>query len=124
MKSEFMLAFNEICEARGLPKEVVIEALKTALVSAYRRNTNSSNNQEITVEIDERTGEPTIFAEKEVVEWVLDSRTEVLIKAAKSAGYTDVELGETAVHGAEPATRGVSASTGVSACSARRRRDG
>jgi N utilization substance protein A len=102
MKSEFMLAFNEICEARGLPKEVVIEALKTALVSAYRRNTNSSNNQEITVEIDERTGEPTIFAEKEVVEWVLDSRTEVLIKAAKSAGYTDVELGETVMMDSTP----------------------
>lgn len=102
MKSEFMLAFNEICEARGLPKEVVIEALKTALVSAYRRNTNSSNNQEITVEIDERTGEPTIFAEKEVVEWVLDSRTEVLIKAAKSAGYTDAELGETVMMDSTP----------------------
>ena len=47
MKSEFMLAFNEICEARGLPKDVVIEALKTALVSAYRRNTNVSNTQEV-----------------------------------------------------------------------------
>jgi N utilization substance protein A len=102
MKSEFLLAFNEICEARGLPKEVVIEALKTALVSAYRRNTNSSNNQDITVEIDERTGEPTIFAEKEVVEWVLDPRTEVLIKAAKSAGYTDAELGETVMMDSTP----------------------
>jgi N utilization substance protein A len=102
MKSEFMLAFNEICEARGLPKEVVIEALKTALVSAYRRNTNSSNNQEITVEIDERTGEPTIFAEKEVVEWVLDPRTEVLFKQAKSAGYADVELGETVMMDSTP----------------------
>ena len=95
MKSEFLVAFNEICEARGLSKEVVIDALKTALVSAYRRNTNISNNQDVVVEIDERTGAPTIFSEKEVVEWVLEPRTEVLINVAKSEGHTDAELGDT-----------------------------
>ena len=72
MKSEFILAFNEICESRGLPKEDVFEALKTALVSAYRRDANLSSNQGVTVEIDPRTGEPTIFTEKEVVDDVLD----------------------------------------------------
>jgi transcription termination/antitermination protein NusA len=95
MKSEFMLAFNEICESRGLSKDVVIDALKTALVSAYRRNVNVSNTQEVVVEIDQRTGEPTIYAEKEVVESVMDHRTEVLISVARTAGYTDTELGET-----------------------------
>ena len=94
MKSEFMVAFNEICEARGLSQEVVIEALKTALVSAYRRNTNISNSQDVTVDIDERTGEPTIFAEKEVVESVMEPRTEVLIRVAKSAGYDEAEIGD------------------------------
>ena len=56
MKSEFILAFNEICESRGLPKEDVFEALKTALVSAYRRDSNLSSNQMVTVEIDARVG--------------------------------------------------------------------
>ena len=102
MKSEFMLAFNEICEARGLPKDVVIEALKTALVSAYRRNTNVSNTQEVSVDIDERTGEPTIYAEKEVVEDIIDSRTEVIITVAKKAGYTEAELGETVMVDSTP----------------------
>ena len=83
MKSEFILAFNEICEARGLPKEDVFDALKTALVSAYRRDSNLSSNQQVTVEIDPRTGEPTIFTEKEVVEDVLDNRTEVELNAAR-----------------------------------------
>ncbi len=95
MKSEFMLAFNEICEQRGLPKEVVIEALKTALVSAYRRDMNVSNTQEVTVEIDQRTGEPTIYAEKEVVDSIIDSRTEVLIRDARNRGFPNAELGET-----------------------------
>ena len=83
MKNEFMLAFNEICEARGLAKETVIEALKTALVSAYRRNTNVSNTQAVRVEIDPRTGEPTIFAEKEAVDSIIDNRTEVLMDEAR-----------------------------------------
>jgi transcription termination/antitermination protein NusA len=53
MKSEFLLAFNEICESRGLPKEDVLEALKTALVSAYRRDANVSNTQDVRAEIDQ-----------------------------------------------------------------------
>ena len=94
MKSEFILAFNEICESRGLPKEDVFEALKTALVSAYRRDSNLSSNQAVTVEIDPRTGEPTIFTEKEVVDDVLDHRTEVAITAAHKEGHTDAQLGD------------------------------
>jgi N utilization substance protein A len=94
MKSEFILAFNEICEARGLPKEDVFEALKTALVSAYRRDSNLSSNQSVTVEIDPRTGAPTVFTEKEVVDDVLDHRTEVTLTAARNEGHTTAELGD------------------------------
>ncbi len=37
MKSEFALAFNEILEDKGLPpREVVLEAIRAAMVSAYR----------------------------------------------------------------------------------------
>jgi len=94
MKSEFILAFNEICESRGLPKEDVFEALKTALVSAYRRDANLSSNQQVTVEIDPRTGEPTIYTEKEVVDDVLDHRTEVTLTAARKEGHTEAQLGD------------------------------
>ena len=88
MKSEFLLAFNEICQERNLPQEAVIEALQNALISAYRRDHNVSNMQEVTVEIDPRTGEPTIYVEKEVVEDdVVDERTEVLLTAARAAGH-------------------------------------
>ncbi|GAB4162263.1 MAG: hypothetical protein Fur0021_36370 [Candidatus Promineifilaceae bacterium] len=94
MKSEFLVAFNEICQSRNLSQDVVIEALKTALVSAYRRNVNASNNQQVVVEIDRYTGEPTVYAEKEVVDSIIDDRTEVRIDDARSAGYKDVELGD------------------------------
>ena len=95
MRSEFIIAFNEICEERGLAKDVVFEALETALASAYRRNVNVSNLQEVRVEIDQRTGEPTIFAEKEVVESIFDHRTEVLLEEARRQGHEDAQLGET-----------------------------
>lgn len=94
MKSQFILAFNEICESRGLPKEDVFEALKTALVSAYRRDANVSNTQKVTVDIDPRTGDPTIYAEKEVVDSIIDNRTEVLLEEAHRQGLVDAELGD------------------------------
>ncbi|MAT97487.1 MAG: hypothetical protein CL608_10130 [Anaerolineaceae bacterium] len=94
MKSEFILAFNEICEQRGLPKDEVFEALKTALVSAYRRDTNISAQQKVTVDIDPRTGEPTIYTEKEVVDSIFDNRTEVLLEQAKLEGHTEAQYGD------------------------------
>ena len=83
MKSEFLLAFNQICSERNLPKEVVLEALANALVSAYRKNTNASSAQTITAEIDGETGAARIYAEKEVVESVTDGRTEVSLAHAR-----------------------------------------
>ncbi len=94
MKSEFILAFNEICEQRGLPKEEVFDALKTALVSAYRRDTNISAQQKVSVDIDPRTGEPTIYTEKEVVDSIFDNRTEVLLEQAKREGYPEAVYGD------------------------------
>lgn len=94
MKSEFLLAFNEICESRGLSKDVVLEAIETALVSAFRRNVGVSNAQNIVAKIDPMTGNATILAEKEVVESVQDHRTEVTIAAAKKAVDESVELGD------------------------------
>jgi len=83
MKSEFLLAFNQICSERNLPKEVVLEALQSALVSAYRRNINASSAQNILAKIDGNTGQAKIFCEKEVVEAAQDERTEVSLDKAR-----------------------------------------
>jgi transcription termination/antitermination protein NusA len=93
MKSDFVLAFNEILEARALPKEVVIEAIEQALVSAYRRDANiSSNQQEIVAEIDEN-GQPRIRVQKEIVTRLVDDNTEVLIEDALKHD-PDAKIGE------------------------------
>jgi N utilization substance protein A len=94
MKSEFLLAFNQICSERGLPPEVVLDALRTALVSAYRRNANISNAQNVAVEIDEQTGQAAIFVEKEAVDEVRNHDTEVLFEQASEID-PEVKLNET-----------------------------
>lgn len=83
MKNEFELAFNEVIEDRQLPKEVVLEALEAAMVSAYRRAVNASTAQHVEAKIDLETGQVAIFAEKEIVEVVQDERTEVTLDNAK-----------------------------------------
>ena len=70
MKNEFVLAFNEVLEEKGLPKETILEALAQALVSAYRKSVNASTAQDIKASINLDMGEFAILVEKEVVESV------------------------------------------------------
>ncbi len=92
MKNEFVLAFNEVLEDKGLPREVVLEALSTAMVSAYRKAVNASTAQQVDAKIDSETGRVTIFAEKEVVDDVQDERTEVALEDARKID-PEAELG-------------------------------
>ena len=64
MKNEFELAFNEIKNQRALPQETVIEALRTALISAYRRYSGASAAQMVDATIDPATGRTKILVEK------------------------------------------------------------
>ncbi len=83
MKSEFALAFNEITERFGLPRETVMEALEAAMISAYRRSVNASSAQDVQVKIDPETGHVSVYVEKEVVEEVENPQTEVALQEAR-----------------------------------------
>lgn len=83
MKSEFALAFNEILEDKGLPREVILEAIRAAMVSAYRKSVGVSAAQDVEVEIDLDKGSITVFAQKEVTDSIFDERTEVLLEDAR-----------------------------------------
>ncbi len=96
MKNEFALAFNEVLEEKQLPKEVILEALEAAMVSAYRRAVNASNAQHVEARIDPETGKVNIFAEKEVVDDVEDHRTEVALSEA-SLVDPEAEIGSMVV---------------------------
>ena len=105
MKNEFVLAFNEVLEEKGLPKETILEALSTAMVSAYRKSVNASNAQEIKANIDMDRGNFNILVEKEVVQTVQNPLTEVTLNDAKKA-VEDAELGDLVMVDSTPANFG------------------
>ncbi|HVP20793.1 MAG TPA: transcription termination factor NusA [Anaerolineaceae bacterium] len=96
MKNEFTLAFNEVLEEKQLPKEIILKALESAMVSAYRRAVNASSAQNVEAKIDPDTGKVQIFAEKEVVDSVQDTRTEVTLSEARRYA-PDAEIGSMVV---------------------------
>jgi N utilization substance protein A len=93
MKSEFLLAFNEICSDRGLPRAVVLDAVEKALVSAYRRDIDANTVENVAAEIDPMTGEAKIYVKKEVVEAVSDPAWEIG-EAAARAIEPDAQIGD------------------------------
>ena len=68
-------ALNVLEEQKGISKDVLIEAIETALISAYKKNYGQSQNVE--VNFNESTGEFDIIQSKEVVEEVTDDSLEV-----------------------------------------------
>ncbi len=83
MSNELQSAFKEITEFRALPSDIVLEALQSALVSAYRKDTGASTAQIIEAEIDPDTGRAKVFVEKEVVDDVMTDATEVTLERAR-----------------------------------------
>ncbi len=81
MKNDLLQALEQICEERGLSKEVVIEAIEAALVSAYKRDFGPAHR--IIAKINPESGEAQVFAEKRVVEEVHDERFEISLPEAK-----------------------------------------
>ncbi len=93
-KSEFTLAFNEITETHHLPREIVIDALRQALISAYRRDASASPAQRVEAEVDLTTNRHKILVEMEVVESVMNERTEVSLEKARYF-EPNAQIGET-----------------------------
>ena len=92
MKSDFMLAINQLCAERKLAPEVVLEAVEASLISAYKRNFGAATN--IEVRIEPNTGEVRVFAAKEVVEDVIDHKAQMSLPEARRI-EPDAELGQT-----------------------------
>lgn len=80
MSKEMLNALDTLEAERGIAKEVVIEALEAALVSAYKRHYGQAQNVE--VEFNQKKGDIHVFAVKEVTEEVMDSQLEVSLKDA------------------------------------------
>ena len=104
MKSEFLLAITQLSAEKNLPKEVVIAAVETALVSAYRKD-NFAPNQNIEVKINPATGGVKVWAEKTIVEQPSDFRREISLSEASKLN-PDAQIGETITVEATPRNAG------------------
>jgi N utilization substance protein A len=82
MKSEFALALNQIGSERSLPKEIIAKVIEGALVQSFRKYANIMNSQNVAATVDLDSGDMRVFVEKEVVDDLMDDRTEVTIDEA------------------------------------------
>ncbi len=82
MSSELMDALIILEKEKGISREVLIEAIEAALVSAYKRNFNQAQN--VRVDLNLETGTMRVFARKEVVDEVFDSRLEISMDEARN----------------------------------------
>ncbi|WP_034995625.1 NusA N-terminal domain-containing protein, partial [Liquorilactobacillus vini] len=80
MSKELVEALDALEKEKGIKKQVVVEALEAALVSAYKRNYGQSRNVE--VDFDQQAGEINVYAVKEVVDQVFDSQLEISLEDA------------------------------------------
>jgi N utilization substance protein A len=92
MRSELVLAVNQLCAERKLSPDIVMEAIEASLISAYKRNFGAAGNVEVRIEPD--TGEVRVFAAKEVVEEAADRKLEITLEEARAV-EPQVQLGDT-----------------------------
>ena len=79
--SEFMNAIGDLVKEKGIPQEVIMEAIESALISAYKKNYGTAAN--VRVEINEFTGDVEVLMQKTVVEEVEDEFTEISLEEAR-----------------------------------------
>lgn len=77
---ELILALEELEKEKGIEKAYLLEAIETALVTAYKKNFDSLEN--VRIEMDRQTGATRVFSFKEVVEVVEDPELQISLEEA------------------------------------------
>ena len=93
MNRELIMVIEQLGREKGIDKEVLFEALETALLSASRKSLGPADN--VRIHIDRKTGDFRIYQRKQVVEDVTDPETQIALADAKAlnpAAELGVEL--------------------------------
>ena len=88
---ELILSLEELEKEKGIKKSYVIEAIETALVTAYKRNFDSLEN--VRVDIDKQTGATHVYAIKDVMEVAKDDALEISLEEAHKINK-ELKLGD------------------------------
>lgn len=81
MNHEFMDALEQVEKEKGISKDILLDAIETALASAYKRDQKAA--QSIEVRIDPDTGDFHVYTHKTVVEEVEDEKNEISLADAQ-----------------------------------------
>jgi N utilization substance protein A len=81
MSSELLDALILLEKEKGISRDVIIDAIEAALISAYRRNFNQAQN--VRIDLNLGVGTMRVFARKEVVDEVFDPRLEISLEEAR-----------------------------------------
>lgn len=66
MSAELMLALEQLEKEKGIKKDIIVEAIEVALISAYKKNFGSSMN--VNVNIDRENGDVKVFGLRKIAE--------------------------------------------------------
>ncbi len=92
MKASFIAAINQICSEKNVSADQVLDAVKQAIATAYRKD-YGNKEQEIRVDLLEGRDEPVILIVKEVVDEVENENFEVSLQEAKRVN-SEVDVGD------------------------------
>lgn len=81
MSAELIHALDQLEREKGIKKEILIEAIEAALISAYKRNFGSSQN--VKIYIDRVTGDVKVFALKRVTENPINELLDISLEDAR-----------------------------------------
>lgn len=81
MNAEFIEAIDALEKERHISKAVLLEAIESALVSAYKKNYGTTGN--VRVDIDEVEGDINVFMQMDVVEELEDEDTQLTLEEAR-----------------------------------------
>ena len=93
MNAEFVQAIDMLEKEKGISKDMIFEAVESALISAYKKNYGTDGN--IEVRIDRETGEMLVVTKLEVVDpdEIEDEDTEITIEDAQDID-PEYEIGD------------------------------
>ncbi|EGQ3550561.1 transcription termination/antitermination protein NusA [Staphylococcus pseudintermedius] len=89
--NELLLATEYLEKEKKIPREVLVDAIEAALITAYKKNYDSARNVRVELNLD--SGTFRVISRKEVVEEVFDHREEIDLSTAlvKNPAY---EIGD------------------------------
>lgn len=83
MNLELIGALKELEKERGISKELLMDAIETAIVSAYKKNYGASSSSSVRVEFNQQTGDIRVYSRRVVVEEVEDDTVEISLEEAR-----------------------------------------